>query len=76
VEAGEGNAVTDSNTIDQLRNLPATQTSLSPDGSGLQQNPTGDQGAPLSQLLNLPQQQTNYKPGVPATTEALRPPSR
>jgi hypothetical protein len=69
-QPGQGNAVQDSATIDQLRNLPATQTSLSPDGSALQQNAVGDQGGGLNQqLLNLPQTQTNYNPGVPATTQ-------
>jgi hypothetical protein len=71
IPQGEGNAPQDSATLDQLRNLPATQTSLNSDASGLQQNPTGDQSAAsLGQMLSLPQTQTNLNPGVPTQRPA------
>lgn len=68
-QPGDGNAIQDSATLDQLRNLPATSASLDPSGGGITQNPVGDQsGASLSSMLSIPQTQTTLNPGAPATT--------
>jgi len=78
----EGNAVQDSSTLDQLRNLPAQQMGpqLDPTGNTLpQQQPTPPPGAPSSggdlnsQLLNLPQTRTSLNPGTPAGTRPADP---
>ena len=74
--ADQGNAVEDSNTLDQLRNLPAMSMGPPPVGSAAPQqyqSAAPQPGASLSQLLNLPQMQTNYNPGGQQTAGPANP---